>query len=123
MPELFHKYGTDPARLCFVDDRLSNIRDMLGAGVGLGLLAPHVRHTLSSLRTFKFQEIVDRFLVWAESVEKNSTAGGQFFELTARQQILEEWCRTGVNTRRTSRSVFNAVRRIGRRFRNILMPS
>lgn len=123
LPELHHKYGIGPSQLCFVDDRPSNIRDMTRAGTGLCLLAPEVCHTLNSLTTFNFQEIVDRFRGWRESIEKSSDVGGLVFELAARQQAVEDWCRTGVSTKRTSRSTFNAARRLGRRIRESLRPT
>jgi hypothetical protein len=120
LPELSHHYGIDPARLCFVDDRLSNIHDMAAAGVGLCLLAPQTCHDIGTLTTFRFQEIVDRFRAWTESIDERSNASGRIIELAECRRAVDDWCRTGVTTTQTAHSMFNAARRLGNRARILL---
>jgi hypothetical protein len=119
LPELSKNFGIDPARLCLVDDRLGNIHDMLDAGLGLGLLAPHTGRKHDTLRTFNFTEVVERFRAWAASIPENGGADGAVFKLAVCRRAVGEWCRTGMDTERASRSVFNTMRGFRRRVYNL----
>lgn len=113
--DLATRHGHRPADVAFVDDRKVNIDDMAGAGVGLTLLAPTGQSADGSLISFDFAEVLQRLANFA----KDRQTGGGVHPLTPRTVELGSWARTGISTRSTQRSIFNAGRRLGRNVRRL----
>ncbi len=111
LPVLERRYGTPRARFALIDDRLDNLRDLLGVGIGLGLLAPSAIDG-DRLETFDFNQATSYFAAWATGERP-----GGLVPLTASLLLVENWRRTGLDTTRRGRHVFNLARALGRRIR------
>lgn len=61
---LHTRYSVPPHRVCLVDDREENLRDVLHAGAGLAVLAPF-RMSADTLETFCMRDLVNLLNDWA----------------------------------------------------------
>ncbi len=57
LPAIERRYRVDRKNIAFIDDRLDNIEDLVGNGVGLALHAPSGINNDGSIITFDFQQV------------------------------------------------------------------
>jgi hypothetical protein len=118
IPELEKQYGINRDRFAFIDDNAKNANDLLGAGIGLALLAPsEISEDGLTLTTFEMAEATQRILEW----ESNGKLASGLVQLAPKHIPIAEWSRTGINVRKQSRHAFNLGRRVMRFFRNLIL--
>jgi hypothetical protein len=113
LPAIERWYGVDRKNIAFIDDRLDNIHDLVGSGVGIALHAPSGINEDGSLISFDFEQVVRVLRDW------NGDSAPPFLSITPRIIAPTEWYRTGVSTGTLTMSPFNRVRRFGRSLRNL----
>ena len=116
LPEIERRYQLARGRLAMIDDRNSNLEDLVGCGLGLGMRAPSALGAEGkSLLTFDFREASRVFQSW----DYNSRSG-EIVELAVREMPIGTWHRTGISTRREGKHVFNLARYLWRTVRTSL---
>jgi hypothetical protein len=113
LPAIERRYRVDRKNIAFVDDRLDNIQDLVGNGVGIALHAPSGINDDGSLISFHFEQVMRVLQDW------NGHQARPFLSITPRIVPPSEWYRTGVSTGTSANSPFNRVRRFGRSLRNL----
>lgn len=114
LPLVEERFGVPPWRTAFVDDRLDNLEDLLGHGLGLALHAPSaIAAGDAGLVSFEVDEAVRHFAAW-----RDGTLPGGLVSLAPAEALIGPWQRTGLHTRRQGLHVFNVARRVGRMARN-----
>jgi FMN phosphatase YigB (HAD superfamily) len=109
LPAVEAKFDVDRRRVAFIDDRATNLDDLLECGLGLAMLAPsRIGADRKTLHSFDFSEALDAFRQWRASGSPRSLV-----KLSDRQAELENWQRTGLCTTREGRHAFNVARRVG----------
>lgn len=118
LPLVEERFGVPPGRTAFVDDRLDNLEDLLGHGLGLALHAPSdIATGDAGLVSFELDEAVRLFAAWAAG-----TLPGGLVSLAPAEAAVAAWQRTGLHTRRQGLHAFNLARRVGRLARARLRP-
>lgn len=115
LPLVEKRFGVKRGSMALLDDRVDNLEDLIGAGLGLALHAPSDTSEDGALLTFDIGEAVAAFLRWAAAPEI-----GRFSTLTPIRVEIEPWRRTGLCTRREARRPFNALRTTARRIRQVI---
>jgi hypothetical protein len=115
LPLVEERFGIARARMALIDDRLDNLEDMLSNGIGLTLLAPSLMEKGDSLVSFDVHEAMEAFKKWGGSERRETVV-----PLTARTFAVEAWRKTGLDTHRQGRHLFNLMRRVGRATRTRL---
>ncbi len=115
LPLVEERFGIPRARMALIDDRLDNLQDLLANGIGLALHAPSLMDNGDSLVSFDVREAVEAFKAWGGAERRETVV-----ELTAQTYPVEEWRKTGLNTRKQGRHLFNLMRRVGRATRTRL---
>ena len=115
LPDVEKRYGVARRDIAIIDDRTDNLEDMLGNGMGLGILAPSgIAADGTTLVSFDFRHMLRFLQDWkGEKVPHIHT-------LASREIRIERWCRTGVGTNQGSGLIFNKVRRCGRMIRRLV---
>ncbi len=113
------RYGIERRQFAFIDDRLDNLRDLLSKGIGMAMHAPTgVGADSLSLTSFDFGQVAGLLQSWDCG---NSMLG--LHRLDQCDVPIQPWHRTGLNTQRQSRSLFNAAQLSARLARRLLLPS
>ena len=115
LPMVEKQFGISRTRMALIDDRLDNLEDMLANGIGLALLAPSLMENGHSLTSFDVNEAIGVFTSWGGRERQETVV-----RLTALTIAVESWRKTGLNTRRQERHLFNLLRRMGRATRTRL---
>lgn len=111
LPLAEERFGVPRAQAAFIDDRLDNLQDLLGQGLGLALHAPSaVAADGGGLVSFALEEALNSVAEW----HAGQGGPGQLVSLAPHALPLAGWQRTGLHTRREGRHLFNLARRIGR---------
>lgn len=113
LPVLWGRFGVDPSRMIFIDDRLDNLEDMVGDGLGLGLHAPLVDGEDGTLLSFRFEELSEQIHAWRAA----GCPAGAITSLAPVPVELAVLGRSGRDTRNDSRHAFNFVRSLARNAR------
>jgi hypothetical protein len=108
LPELRRRYGVRPERSLFVDDRIDNVLDMCGRGIGLGAVAPSSVDAAGMVTTFDFDEVSEIVSThrWPDGAHAAAVR-----HLRPHAIRIDHQRRTGLGTLRSSRNVFNLARR------------
>ena len=114
LPAVERRYRVDRKNMAFIDDRLDNIQDLVGNGVGIALHAPSGIDDDGSLISFDFEQAVRVLRAW------NGDPAPRFLPIAPRVVTEREWYRTGISTETLTMSPFNRVRRFGRSLRDLL---
>lgn len=117
LPAIARASGLGTNRLCLVDDRLENIEDTLRAGVGLGILAPFSLAPGPTIDSFRFSDMIQAFLMWADRDAANTEPGGQVLRLSRETRRDEHHERTAVTFSARPIQPFPLVRRLGHALR------
>jgi hypothetical protein len=117
LPLIEKQLGIPRSRMALIDDRLDNLEDMLANGIGLTLLAPSLMENGDSIVSFDAKEAVEAFLDWGGKKRQEAVV-----MLTAHTFPIDPWRKTGLNTQRQGRHIFNVMRRLGRATRTRLFP-
>ena len=115
LPMVEKQFGISRTRMAMIDDRLDNLEDMLSNGIGLALLAPSLMENGHSLTSFDVNEAIRVFTSWGGRERQETVV-----RLTALTIVVESWRKTGLDTRRQERHLFNLMRRMGRATRTRL---
>ena len=114
LPAVERRYQVDRKNIAFIDDRLDNIEDLVGNGVGVALHAPSGISADGSLISFDFQQAVRMLREW------NGDRTIPILSVAPRIVAESEWSRTGISTDTVTMSPFNQARRYGRSLRHLL---
>ena len=120
LPLLKKRFGFRPEQILFLDDRQDNVVNMLQGGVGCGLVAPSVINGPDMISTFDFEEVIDIFRNWQSRGQMNGSFNASVRRLNPRNQAIEPWCRTGLNTHHTAKNLINRCRRAANFTRRML---
>ncbi len=115
LPVVERQFDIPRARMALIDDRLDNLEDMLAHGLGLALLAPSLMESGEALVSFDVNEAVEAFTRWGGAAPQR-----EIVRLAERTVTVDPWRKTGLNTRRQGRHLFNLMRRVGRATRTRL---
>jgi hypothetical protein len=116
LPVVEKQFGVPRDRMALIDDRLDNLEDMLEHGLGLALLAPSLMEESGhSITSFDVNEALDAFRSWGGNGRREIIV-----RLTAREFAVDPWRKTGLNTQRQGRHLFNLTRRVGQAARRRL---
>ena len=114
LPAIERRYRVDRKNVAFIDDRLDNIHDLIGNGVGIALHAPSGIDDDGSLISFDFDQVVQVLRDW------NGDPATSCVSIAPRIVTRSEWNRTGISTGIFAMNPFNRARRFGRALRNLL---
>ncbi|WP_428488731.1 HAD family hydrolase [Rhodopila sp.] len=114
LPAIERRYQVDRKNMAFIDDRLDNIQDLVGSGVGIALHAPSGIDGDGSLISFDFGQIVHVLR------DCHNDSAPRIVSIVPRLVAQSEWYRTGINTGSFAMSPFNRLRLFGRSLRNLL---
>ncbi|WP_428535357.1 HAD family hydrolase [Rhodopila sp.] len=114
LPAIERRYRIDRKKMAFIDDRLDNIEDLAGNGVGIALHVPSGINDDGSLISFDFEQVVRVLRDW------NGDPAPRPLAIAPRIVAQSEWYRTGISTSTLTMSPFNRMRRFGRSLRNLL---
>ena len=111
LPCLRKRFGVDPQNCLFIDDRIDNVIDMCGRGIGLGAVAPSAVDPAGVVTTFDFDEIA------AIVNAPRARPAGELCEfpvlrLHPRKILVASHNRTGLVTRQAAWNGFNLARRV-----------
>ena len=114
LPAIERQYRVDRKNIAFIDDRLDNIKDLVGNGVGIALHAPSGINGDGGLISFDFRQAVRMLQEW------NGDRTIPILSVASRTLPESEWSRTGISTGTLTMSPFNQARRYGRSLRKLL---
>jgi hypothetical protein len=114
LPAIERRYRVDRKNIAFIDDRLDNIGDLVGNGVGIALHAPSGINDDGSLISFDFGQAVRMLREW------NGDLTLPILSIAPRIVTESELSRTGISTGIFTMSPFNRARRYGRSLRQLL---
>jgi hypothetical protein len=114
LPAIERRYRVDRKNIAFIDDRLDNIEDLVGNGVGIALHAPSGITDDGSLVSFDFEQAVRMLREW------NGDRTPPILSIAPRIVTESESSRTGIGTGTFTMSPFNRARRYGRSLRQLL---
>lgn len=117
LPAIASASGVATNRLCLVDDRLENIEDTLSAGIGLGILAPFARAPDRTIDSFRFCDMIQAFLTWADRDTDSAEPRGRVLRLSRETRWNEQHGRTVVTFSARPIRPFPFVRRLGHALR------
>ncbi|SFK68146.1 hypothetical protein [Methylocapsa palsarum] len=116
LPEVERRYGLKRDRMALIDDRIDNVEDMIGAGIGLVMHAPSaIGPDQKSIETFDFASALDVFRGWSREEQ-----GGLVINLPPVMLSADVVRRTGLSTAPDADHFFNRARRIASVFRRRL---
>jgi hypothetical protein len=116
LPDIEARYGVSRQCMAIIDDREGNLTDLVGAGVGLGLMAPSaIDEEAAEITSFDLLEAVQIFAAWRDGGKP-----GQIRSLTPRTIGGPNARRTGMNTGRDGAHLFNWTRYVARHGRNLV---
>jgi len=108
LPGLRRRFGVLPGQCLFVDDRIDNVLDMCGRGIGLGAVAPSAVDPTGIVTTFDFDEVGR--LVRAPRPPSGESGGAPVLRLQPREIRVSSRHRTGLTTHHAARNGFNLAR-------------
>jgi hypothetical protein len=114
LPAIERRYRVDRKNIAFIDDRLDNIEDLVGNGVGLALHAPSGINNDGSIITFDFQQVAGMLR------EGSGERMPPILSIAPRIVTDSELNRTGIGTGTFTTSPFNRARRYGSSIRQWL---
>jgi hypothetical protein len=114
LPAIERRYRVDRKNIAFIDDRLDNIEDLVGNGVGVALHAPSGINDDGGLVSFDFGQAVRMLQEW------NGDRTPPILSVAPRIVAESELSRTGISTGTFTMSPFNQARRYGRSLRQLL---
>jgi hypothetical protein len=114
LPAIERRYRVDRKNIAFIDDRMDNIEDLVGNGVGIALHAPSGINDDGSLISFDFEQAMRMLREW------NGDRTSPILSVARRIVAEPEWSRTGISTGTFTTSPFNQARRYGRSLRQLL---
>ena len=114
LPAIERRYRIDRKNMAFIDDRLDNIEDLAGNGVGIALHVPSGINDDGSLISFEFEQVVRVLRDW------NGGPAPRPVPIAPRIVAQSKWYRTGISTDTFIMSPFNRLRRFGRLLRHLL---
>jgi hypothetical protein len=116
LPDIEARFGVSRQRMAIIDDREVNLTDLVGAGVGLGLMAPSQIHEDGAVITsFDLSEAIQIFTAWRAGGD-----AGRIHSLTPRTIGAPSARQTGMNTRQDGAHLFNWTRYLARHGRNFV---
>jgi hypothetical protein len=116
LPVIEKRHGVPRERFAFIDDRLDNLRDVLGHGIGLAVHAPSaIAADGLSLTSFDFRQVARLLKDW-DSARRVL----DIHAVEPRQMVIEPWQKTGLDTVRQARGLFNGARQYGRLMRRVI---
>lgn len=111
--------GVPRRRMAIIDDRQHNLSALLKAGIGLALMAPSALSPDGRvLTTFDLAEALATVDAWSRASTPPRQAA-----LRAEEHPVDAWRRSGLDTARLERHLFNRLRRLAYRARNGLARS
>jgi hypothetical protein len=113
LPTIERRYGVDRKNIAFIDDRMDNIEDLVGHGVGIALHAPTGINDDGCLISFDFGQAVRMLREW------NGERTPPILSVAPHIVAETEWSRTGTSTGTFTMSPFNQARRYGRSLRHL----
>jgi hypothetical protein len=117
LPVLFKRWGVFRTDICFVDDCLGNIEDVLAAGVGLGIVAPIGQRAEDEVVTFNLVEMIDTFLMWMSGGAESGANAQRLYHMTPRAFRIDDRSRSGLSMDDVSQNAFNVGRLWARKVR------
>ena len=119
LPEVERRFGVPRQRTALIDDRIDNVQDMAARGLGLALHVPsEVVPDGESILTFDLSSTLQIFQDWTKGAPKPNVVTVP----KTRRVMMMSLRRTGLNTRREGRHVFNAARSLANISRRIIRP-
>jgi hypothetical protein len=107
LPGLRKRFGCRLEHCLFVDDRIDNVLDMCGWGVGLGAVAPSGVDPAGVVTTFDFEEVAEMVRLAPLARDRE---GAPVLRLQPREIRVASQHRTGLTTHHAARNGFNFVR-------------
>ena len=114
LPAIERRYRVDRRNIAFIDDRLDNIEDLVGNGIGIALHAPSGIDDDGRLISFDFEQAMRMLREW------NGDPAVPILSIPPRLVAATELYRTGIGTGDLTMSPFNQARRYGRSLRQLL---
>jgi hypothetical protein len=114
LPAIERRYRVDRKNVAFIDDRLDNIEDLVGEGVGIALHAPSGISDDGSLISFDFGQVAQMLREW------NGDRTPRILPIAPHIITEKELNRTGISTGSLMTSPFNRARGYGRSLRQLL---
>jgi hypothetical protein len=114
LPAVERRYRVHRENIAFIDDRLDNIQDLVGSGVGVALHAPSRMNDDGSLISFDFGQAVRMLRDWT------GDRTPPILSVAPRVVAESDWSRTGISTSGFATSPFNRARGYARSLRQLL---
>jgi hypothetical protein len=114
LPAIERRYRVDRKNIAFIDDRLDNIEDLVGCGVGIALHAPSGINDDGSLISFDFEQVAGMLR------EGSGERRPPILSIAPRTVTHSELNWTGIGTDSFTMSSFNRARGYGRSLRQWL---
>jgi hypothetical protein len=118
LSDIERRFGVHRRNMAIIDDRETNLVDLVDAGVGLGLMAPsEFDPSSNTIVSFDLSEALEIFTAWRAGASQT----GRIQPLSPRAIDRTEDRRTGLNTRRHAAHPFNWTRYVARNARNFVL--
>jgi hypothetical protein len=115
LPNVEKRHGVARRDIIFIDDRRDNLDDLLSHGVGLTLhAASGISEDGLKIISFDFESAIQLITRWDGEPAKD------ILPLRPREIDIGAWSRTGLDTRRQAKHLFNHLRRCGSLARGLL---
>jgi len=116
LPEVERRFGVSPQRTALIDDGIDNVQDMVASGLGLALHVPsEVPPDGESILMCDLASTLQIFQDWTKGAPKPNVV-----TLPKTRHVVMSLRRTGLNTTRERRHMFNAARSLGNICRRVI---
>jgi hypothetical protein len=114
LPAIERRYRVDRTSMAFIDDRLDNIDDLVGNGIGVALHVPSGINDDGSLVSFDLAQAIHMLREWSEDRTP------PVLSVAPRIVTISQLCKTGISTDTFAKSRFNRIRQCARSLRQLL---